>query len=301
MEGVNLDRPDRLGPSAGYWLAKPPRSVPLSVRLPLLLGGLGQIGWLVLAMGMVFFWIFALNADVARWFVFSGPLDRAEGQVTASRETSASEDDVSVYANHYRFSYRGRAYEGVSYATGKKLKPGSRVTIEMPRGDPTWSRIQGMRTTLFGPLAAIVVVFPLAGLGMVLARLYKGARPIRLLKHGLPTWGKLVSKTPTSVRVNQRPVYKLTFEFTTEDGRTCRATSMTPEPEALEDEAEEPLVYDPLRPSRATTLDQLPGAPVFDQMGFVRSRRPGQSLLVCLLPAVCLIGHGLYAWFRFQG
>jgi len=70
-------------------------------------------------------------------------------------------------------------------------------------------------------------------------------------------------------------------------------TAKTHEPEHLQDDAEEPLLYDPIRPSRATLLDHLPGAPRIDDMGQIQTQSPIRSLLVLIVPTLSIVGHGL--------
>jgi len=56
--------------------------VPLSVRLALRFGGiLNQVGWLVIAFGMIFVWIFVVNADFSQGFGFDGELQTVVGEV----------------------------------------------------------------------------------------------------------------------------------------------------------------------------------------------------------------------------
>ena len=292
--------------SVDFRFGSAPRSVPTSVRLRVLFGGfINQFGWLFFGFGMIFFWIFVLNSDLTGWLVFSGELETVEGVVTESRGTGASvggsdhSEGTPVYANAYRFSYDREEHSGVSYATGRKLEAGQSVKIEMPKGDPSRSRIEGMRTALFGPFAAAAAIFPFVGLCFVIFGLRKGRKAIRLLRDGKQAEGTLVSKKATSTRVNKQPVYKLTFEFTADDGRTYQAVAKTHQTEDLEDEAREPLLYDPVDPSYATMLDALPGRPRIDDMGTIHGGSVVKTLLVSIVPAASVVGHGIYACLRY--
>ena len=73
------------------FLAPPPRPVPLPLRVQLLLGGFfGQFGWFFFGFGLIFFWAFAMQADLSSWLRFSGSLGSTEGKITACFKTSYS-------------------------------------------------------------------------------------------------------------------------------------------------------------------------------------------------------------------
>jgi hypothetical protein len=274
------------------------------VRLRLLFGGfLNQFGWIFFGFGMIFVWIFGFNTDPTAWLDFRGDLEEVQGVISRCEDTGASEgggehsEGTPIYAHHYEFETAGQKCEGVSYSVGGRSEAGTNVTIEFPPGRPARSRIKGMRTAMFPIFVLFVVLFPLIGLCFMLAGFRKGRKAVRLLANGEQALGVLKSKESTSTRINDRPVYKLTFEFTDQTGQTHEAMAKTHEPERLQDDADEPLLYDPLRPSCATMLDHLPGAPRVDEMGQIQTQSPLKSLLVTIVPALSIIGHGLYlAW-----
>ena len=283
-----------------HLLAPPPRPVPLPLRLQVLFGGVANIvGWALFGFGMIFFWAFALNSDLGSLYHFSGPLETAPGVVVESRETNASENKQRVYAHEYSFRFDRTDYQGVSYATGQQLSPGAPVQVEFPHGNPAVSRIQGMRRGTFGPAVIFVVIFPFIGLCFVVFGLWSGLRAAHLLAHGRLAFGTLASKTPTNTRVNNQTVYKLTFDFTIEDGRRCQATARTHQPRKLEDDTQECLFYDPHRPERAVLFDSLPGSPRITSAGSFDSGWTAGALLALLLPLLTLLGHGTFIFFRY--
>jgi hypothetical protein len=281
-----------------FTLAGPPRSVPLAVRLRLLYGGFAnQFGWLFFGFGMIFVWVFGFNTDPTALLDFRGDLEEVQGAITRCEDTNASQNDSEIYAHYYLFEADGQEYDGVSYSVGRRSSPGDKVTVQFPPDRPARSRIKGMRTALFPIFVLFVVLFPLIGLCFMLAGFRKGRKAVRLLANGEQALGVLKSKEPTGTRINNRRVYKLTFEFMDQMGQTYEATAKTHEPECLQDDAEEPLLYDPIRPTYATMLDHLPGAPRVDDMGQIQTQSPVKSVLVIIVPALSIIGHGLYlAW-----
>jgi hypothetical protein len=67
----------------------------------------------------------------------------------------------------------------------------------------------------------------------------------------------------------------------------------------LEDEPEEPLLYDPLLPSYAVMLDDLPGSPRIDDAGNIKCKSPAAAILLLIIPLATLLGHGTYLYLRF--
>lgn len=288
-------------------LAQPPRPVPLLVRMKVLLGGfLVQFGCVFAGFGMIFVWAFTLNSDLTSWYHFRGPLETAEATVHDSKQTTFSvggskrRSGTPIYANHYWFVGPGEVeYEGVSYRKGRQLGQGQKVTVEYPPGQPQRSRIKGMRTSPVGLFGLMPIIFPVVGLCLMAVGLRKGIRGNRLLAIGRQTSGKLKSKVSTGTRVNNRSVFKLTFEFTASDGTVHEAVAKSHKPELLEDEAEEPLLYDPFRPAYAVMLDALPGSPRTDADGNIRAGSPGAVLLCLAIPAVTVLGHAGYIYVKF--
>ncbi|TPW19896.1 MAG: hypothetical protein FD126_2226 [Elusimicrobia bacterium] len=131
---------------------------------------------------------------------------------------------------------------------------------------------EGTRKGIFEWPMLFMLVFPAIGLTMMSVGVRKGLRALRLLTHGIPAQGRFVCQEATNVRINDTPVMAMTFEFKTVDGRTARCMAKTHETRELQDDAEEPLVYDPEDPSRAVLLDELPGRPRITEDSVVRSR-----------------------------
>ncbi|MBN2532337.1 MAG: hypothetical protein JXB88_05570 [Spirochaetales bacterium] len=109
-----------------------------------------------------------------------------------------------------------------------------------------------------------------------------------LLTKGMVTQGTLKSKKPTNTSINKQRVYKLTFEFMTEDGRHFDVVSKIHETGLLEDDACERLLYDPSNPAYAIMLDNLPGSPDFDETGQIKPL-PIRSTILVLIPPVMAV------------
>lgn len=283
-------------------LLLPPRAVPVCTSVTAIFGGaLQQIGWLLLAFGMIFFYGFALQSD------WSGPMfalmdtERAAATVLSVDDTQASENDSPVFKIHYAFvAADGTRVEAVAYSTGYYPDVGQRLAVTYLRSQPDVARVDGMRRTTFGPVAAIAGIFPLIGAVMAAFGLREGWKSNRLLGAGRLAFGKLTSIQPTNTTINNRTVMAVTFSFRAQDGATYDVTSKTNAPDRLTDQVEELILFDPDDPTYACALDAVPGSPVFDSAGRLRSASsPLACLAVLALPGLTLLGNALYLWFRF--
>jgi hypothetical protein len=266
-------------------------------------GSVNQFGWLFFGFGMILAWMFVPGVDFTSWYRFRGDVATTQGTVTAVRKTNMSENNVEVYEIRYSFGADdGRQYEGTSYTTGNRYGDGQTVDVEYRKDDPGVSRITGARRRPAPIWVSVVLVFPLIGLGIIVAGLKKGIKANRLLGRGKLGLGTLKSKEPTNISIvvqdKEQPVYKLTFEFVADDGRTYEAVAKTHETRLLEDDAEEWLLYDPWDPNYAAMLDTLPGSPAIDEAGYLQPASYVRGLAVAILPAVTILGHGLYVYYR---
>jgi hypothetical protein len=266
-----------------------PRAVPGAVRRRLLFGGpVSQMGWLFLGIGLIVSGVFVWNSELWTPMLFSGQKDHTQGRVTRVEQTSSRENRSSIYAIHYTYEWNGASHAGVSYSFSPEPAPGEPVPVELVTDSPETSRIQGLRHRTFGPVAAIALIFPLVGLGMALYGMRRGLLNIRVLAQGRPARGTLVDKRATNVRINNAPVYELTFRFRDHDGREQQGSIRTLHTAPVEDEAHERLLYDPQsrphQPRRIVLLDDLGRDVRVDESGRLVAQRG--SFVVMILPVV---------------
>jgi hypothetical protein len=281
-------------------LVPPPRPMPFLLCAQVLFGGVFSfIGWVFFTFGMVFAVVFGSSADLTSWYHFRGSAATASGVLLEVKETSASENKTRIYAYKYSFLTEGAAYEGVSYATGRRHEPGEQVTVEYVEGNPSLSRLRGMRRAEFSPWVMFVFIFPLVGFVFIVVNLRVGLKANRLLRHGKLAWGELVSKEPTNTRINNRTVYKLTFDFQPGEGGHAQAVARSHMPEKLQDEQRERLLYDPFRPDYALLLDNLPASPAIDLTGNLQPRNPTFAALTLLLPGIPLAALAVLVYFVY--
>ncbi len=276
-------------------LVAPPRTVPLSLRVNALFGGMAAFAWGVLLCTTPIFWGFVMNAEVLAPVVLGASAATTDGQVTATGETRASEDETRIHWVDYSYQVpAGPPLSGRSYLTGSPPDIGATLKVEFLPSWPRFSRIVGMRKAMFGPGAAIAVVFPALAAGFVAFSLYAGRQTLRLLREGRVAEATFVSQQPTNTTINGRVVQELTFEYTTPDRGRRKFTSSTTDPGELRDERRETILYLPDDPDTATAIDALPKAVVIDEGGEL-APVPGLRWAVLALPLLVAVVNGACA------
>lgn len=279
------------------------RSVPISAKLAVLFGGVLQpVGWLVIGFSMIFVWAFAMNADFSSLSQFGGELTETRATVTASERTSFSEGGSNtnpgtpIYRVSYSFTEGGQTWEGESYTLGSGYSVGSSAPVEFPAGKPSVSRIVGARGAPFGVAVLFVLVFPIVGFVLVLIGFRGGLSRAILLNRGKLARGRLTDKQATATKVNDQTVYRMTFEFEAEDGRTHTCEARTHNTHLLEDEENgELILYHPANPKHSFAVDLLPAGVKITEEGEYKVPSMG-ALLFALLPPFLAVGiHGTYA------
>lgn len=280
-------------------LSPPPRSVPLALSIRVILGPLSQIGWFLVGFGLIFVWAFGADRAVVTAFRFAGGLEVVEGTTTAWRALNLTVNDEKVYEASYEFSVGGETFTGASYSTGFYVPEGTRLPVEYKPSDPSVSRLSELSASPMGLAIAFVFIIPLIGLALARAGLRSGFRARRLLSEGRLALGTLKSDEATGARVSNQPVHRLTFEFAAENKGMYEVVTTTHRVERLVDDPQEPIVYDPRDPADARTIDDLPGHPTVDDRGDFEGgglRGALTALLSLVIPAVTIVGHGVFLY-----
>jgi len=276
--------------SREFRLPPPPRNVPISLAVTTAVGSI--IAWLLLAFSSLFFWLFCTRADLS-FMTFRPPYEEAQGTVRAIKTTGASEDRQKIVRVDYSYRVAGEELQGISYRLAPGPEAGEQVTVEYLPNAPRKSRIAGMRRDLWSPWILLVALFPAGCLIFVIISVRTGLRRCQLLGLGMVTTGKLIDKRRTSATINKQRVYELIFEFHSYDGRQFTTSARSHRTERLEDEHEEPLLYDPLDPSKAVLVDSLPSRPELDEAGNLRGAPAPFVLFALSLPAL-VVGINLF-------
>ncbi|MBN1351206.1 DUF3592 domain-containing protein [candidate division KSB1 bacterium] len=271
------------------------RSVPLSVSLKALLGGgLQQFGWIFFGIGMIFVWNFIPNVDYSS-LAFHGKIEHVKGTITSIEETAVSVNDSPIILYYYYFkALDGNEYTGYSYSTGLQYPPGEAVDVEYPAGKPEHSRIAGMRWEMFSLWALLFLLLPIIGFPFLYYGLKRGIKTNHLLRNGILTKGKFISKQATNTTVNDQRVYKLTFEYKADDGKIYQIHHKTHETHKLLDEREESLLFDPLDPNGGMLMDAIPGGPKIDARGAIMPISHLKTALSLIAPLFVVVSNSMW-------
>jgi hypothetical protein len=283
-------------------LARPPRTVPWSLRIVVLFGGvLPQVGWGLLALGLALTMVFGAIAAPLFDDPFAGPVQRVAGKVGRVDDTSLRINKNDVVAVHFEVQTGDRTRAGRSYAItyrrGGNNVPevGSEVQVEIARTPAAPMRIVGLDTHMLPAAAQLVVLLPIAGAVLVLCGVWRNARRLRLLVHGEVATAMLVASEPTNTTINGRRVQAMTFRFLDGQGRTRTTIVRTHRPEAVTDDEAETVVYDP-GTGAAVLLDALPGKPQRETNGELQPAPFDRLALVMIGPTLVLMVWQFGAW-----
>lgn len=283
----------------------PGRGLGPVVSASVALGGvLALIGWLVLGFAMIFVWVFGSQSEAFALLSFRGPVLRAEGRVLSVAQTSMSEGGSKTSPGtpifEITFEYdpaTGAKQQDKCYTLGSQLNLGDTVQVEYVTGPPPRARVAGTRLAPFESWVLFVLIFPLAGLVLICTSYALGFKTLGMIRRGKLALGWLVDKTPTNTRINNRTVYKLTFEFVDEKGNAQHASIKTHHTEKVEDQAEERLFYDPRNPANARMIDLLPRGLKVGEDGAIHAGSGGFLMISAFAVPAFVIGvHVLVAW-----
>lgn len=283
-------------------LAPPPRRLPVEVWIRLLFSGRTALpGWLLLAGGLVAAAVAWPSSDLARTGLLASPVT-SSGLVTrveaTSHTTGSRRHRQTLYANTFTYTPgAGPSVDATSWSAGMDHRENERVIVEFDPSRPDVARIQGDRYTPAGMEGVVIPgVFAVVGLGLAVAGLTRGTMASNLLSGGSIALGVLRQKEPVMKRRNGREVqtgWRLVFAYATEDHRIGQVEVETSSPEALEDDGQELVFYDPDDLNRAVMFDDLPGRPDLDQDGEFVARAPLLAWLHLAPPALAALALGV--------
>jgi Protein of unknown function (DUF3592) len=285
------------------YVASPPRSIPLTTSLKVLLSSIAvQLGFGLMLFGSIFIWTFGLLSNFGG--VFNPAADaKAIGTVVAVEQTNTEVNNEYVYKNVVRFSTPdGTTYVASSYSNGTSVEVGDEVAVVYPTTKPSAVMIEGQRAgAMPGWVMLIVLWIPIGGLIVTVVGLFHNVGKLKLLAWGDYATGKLVSKATTGVTINDMPQYKLTYKVVVSGGRQFEAFAHAHRLEKLTNDAEEPLLYLPNVQGgySAVVLDALPGNTSFDIQGNITAASPGEALWVLLLPLLLVAANALVVYFAY--
>ncbi|MBK1881638.1 hypothetical protein JIN85_04390 [Luteolibacter pohnpeiensis] len=169
-------------------------------------------GAMFLILGSVFTLIFVPKNYIQQLSILRGPSTEVVGTVLDSTETSQSENEVKVWETTFQYRAEdGKEREGTVFRTGGGWDPNDRVRVIYLNRDPEKALIKGTRLDPFGPAASFVLIFPIAGLGLLLTAFKGRKRNKKLLRDGWVAQAMVADINKQSLRVNGR--FRHTIQF----------------------------------------------------------------------------------------
>ena len=279
-----------------YNLSKAPRTVPFTLKLSTILGGfLPQIGWFFFVIGMIFLLAFGvaggtftnLKMRLDSW----GPKESVTGVVVDLEETGTTVNDVDVVRYVFDYVVDGQELTGECFVNGWRYEVGSNVdVVYSPQAAYLAKIVDSSWSTMPPWILLFIGIFPGVGL-LCIALGSKGHfKSLELLKRGVPAYGTLVTSLPTNMTINEQTVYEYTFKFQAgTSGREHLVKTKSHQGHAIEDEAEEPILYLPSDPDLAVLFDNLPSSASINSQGELNGVSPLSTLAKVALPTLGLL------------
>lgn len=217
------------------------------------------IGTAFFLFGSIFPIVFGSMVDFKSVFAFKENDPVVNGVIVAIDKTNSKINKRNVLDYTYKYEVNGKSYDGHSFSTNSDINVNDTIPVQYVPNDIATSKIQSMLTAPFPFfIVPLTCIFPILGLVFLIFSIRRAKKNIYLVQNGVLAKGKVIRKEPTSTKVNKQTVYKVFFQFKTQDGNLQEAFVKSHVVHNLGDEAEEPLVYDSQDPSAAVLLDSLP-------------------------------------------
>ena len=255
-----------------YLKELPPRRLTLVTQAILFFGDMAtQVGWLMVALGTVFFWTIAVHSEARLWFE-DMKLDwqSESGVVLSADSTYALEGSERIWKYTHSFKLDGRNYSGVSYSVGKKFDAGQIAYVRYDVANPHKNYLVGLRRHEFSSKSDWFLLVPLFGFLLLLLPVKYNLKVIQLLKIGDFTRGKLVNKYLTGETIKKggtvMPEFVYSFEFE-HQGVKYLANCRTHETSKVEDEETEIILYNRYEPTSNLVYDAVQNVPHINAAG----------------------------------
>lgn len=262
------------------------REISLPLRLKILFGGsIIQVLYGVFAFLMIFVLVFVREADFSDFTLASSV--NTKGNITNITQTNSRINKRYVFAFDYTFLVNDKIYNNTSFSTDKSKTNG--VIIEYLAKNPRNSRIMGMRQKIFPIYVALVVLFPISILFILFFGLKTNLKAIWLLKNGEIGYAKVLRTETTNIRVNDRQVIRIFYEFEDKKGKKHTFSFKSHEPEKITDEAQEMLFYDANNPKRNILKDSSVAKIILKENNSFKSPSFFQAIILLILPSIAFL------------
>ena len=236
--------------------------VPFRIRILLLFGRTSFIiGFLFTLIGIAFIVYFSLQLNWNILFAAKKDLVSTAGIITSLDTTQYNVNESPLLEYRYRYYDDSRIpYSGFFLEYADIYDPGQEITIEYLKDSPEISRFTGKDRQNYDQIMFLAGVGSIViGVLFLYPSYRRSRRERKIIMMGRPVEGKLVYAEPTNLRVNEQPVYNLTYEYNTSRDSIQKFSVRSHMIRNISDEHTEILIYDPGNPSKAVVVDTLPG------------------------------------------
>jgi len=244
----------------------PPRHIPASVSLAVMLTLTVPTAF-ALGFGGLFFAITNRHADP---LAHLGPGDGAKPS-TATIDSIHHQKNKGRHTGDYVFmtaDVDGRSVPIVRYIHGESAHTlHGAVELRIDPAHPSRAHVPGMHVGEVPVALALGLPFALALLSFTWT-FVRARRRLWLLEHGKLTSARRVDYTVRRGSKNKQ-THIVTFEYEVDGVTREHIVKTSRHPAGLLDQDEEPLLYDPDRPTRAFAIDELSIEPRHDETGAV--------------------------------
>ena len=262
------------------------REVSTLLRLKILFGGsIIQVLYGVFSFLMIFVLLFVANADFSDFTLANSPTTK--GNITNITQTNSRINKRYVFAFDYTFLVNDKIYKNKSFSTEKTST--NEVIIEYLAINPRNSRIKDMRQKTFPIYVALIGIFPIIILLILFFGIKKNLKAISLMQTGELGYATLIRTETTNVRVNNRYVVRLFYEFEDKNGNKIVFSTKTHQPEKITDETREVLFYDVKNPKINVLKDSLAIKIALKENGKFKSPSFFEVLLLLILPFITVL------------
>jgi|GEM_PF-4926166 len=266
-----------------------PRSLPWTTKSSLMLGGwVSFSAWIIIGMMFMRF--------VVHWPEIRFGLDNyADGSITLVENL---EDDEIVFSNHFSFYHEGKLHKGITKSIEEEYQKGDEVGIEFQYDNPSNAQIEGH--DLWPAEILVPVGFGILALIVIIVRIRKGLLVISMLQKGHLAWAKLLKKEGTGVFLDQHEVFKMTFEYRDLQNQRHRIIVKTHVNEELEDDPEEPVLFEPRNPQNAIMFDQWDLYASWTENGEFEDELRYYGMFNASIPVIALTAFGILILSRLH-
>ena len=262
------------------------REVSLLLRLKILFGGsIIQTLYGVFSFLMLFVIVFVNQADFSDFTLNSNTT--MKGYITNTTKTNSRINKQYVFAFDYTFLVNDKVYNGTSFSTDTPKN--NEVIIEYLAKNPQNSRITDMRQKTFPFYVSFIAIFPIVVLFILFFGLKKNLKAISLMENGEIGCATFLRMEGTNVRMNNRQVMRVFYEFEDKNGKKHTFSFKSHEPEKITDEAQEMLFYDVNNPKNNVLKDSLAIKIVLKENNNFKSPLFSQVILLLILPSIAVL------------